>query len=491
MRPTTSTGSMAGVAFILSGCFSMPTGDLTSNVKATPPVLVAPKAAQCVATVSSSAPNDRAQPSLVLRSDAVAVTVPELLQSFDTVLPAAEPDFAAVFAVKSNLVRSKLEAGAAQLVHPTAAPAPPVRPADNASAGAKAEFQIASVQYHNDLAAYQTTYDAEGKQATSDALRQANSLARSISVKSAATRLALLRSSTPSELQTDKVFNALVDGVRQTVVRAQADIARPANLPDSIGSVGTVTPPTSVNLTENDFKAFAKTIRNVLVSPTLAVGALQSGSPVSTAADSGDSVSFKSAFVSYFSAYYKGAFVNRFGTKLTKPAISRTISDAEIASAVQVMWELVFDYTLHTPVWKSGSTYYPGATKEIPTAVAVKLIVAQDLLADADSKHCGITSLKADAIEYLSNAAADRAAALGGLVGSSFGGIHFGFGIMGKISIGDNQLLQAVVKTSLSETAGRAAEEASYRALYWIPYNGETLIADLVQQYLDGNAPKP
>jgi hypothetical protein len=287
------------------------------------------------------------------------------------------------------------------------------------------------------------------------------------------------------------VFNALVDGLRQTVVRAQADIARPANLPDSIGSVGTVTAPTSVNLTDEDFKTFAKTMRNLLVSPTLAVGALQSGSPVSTAAKSGDSVTFKSAFVSYFSAYYKGSFVDRFGTKLAKPGISRTISDAEIASAIKVMWELVFDYTLHTPVWKSGTTYYPGATTEVPTAVAAKLIVAQDLLADADSKHCGITALKAEAIEYLSNAAADRAAALGGLVGGSFGGFHFGFGVMGKLSIGDNQMLQAVVKMSLSETAGRAAEEASYRALYWIPYNGETLISDLVQQYLDGKAPIP
>jgi hypothetical protein len=153
------------------------------------------------------------------------------------------------------------------------------------------------------------------------------------------------------------------------------------------------------------------------------------------------------------------------------------------------MWELIYDYAFRTPVWTStDNKYYPGGSSTAPTVVASKLITPIALLSDGDAHQCGITKLKAEAIQYLSNAASDKASSLGGLVGGSFGGLHFGLGVLGKISVGDNQTLQALVKASLGEAAERATEEASYRVLYWIPYNNETLLADLVQQYLDNKS---
>jgi len=92
--------------------------------------------------------------------------------------------------------------------------------------------------------------------------------------------------------------------------------------------------------------------------------------------------------------------------------------------------------------------------------------------------------LKAEAIQYLAQTAGNRASMLGGTVGGSFGGIHVGLGVFGKWSIGDNQTLQALVKTALNKTFERAAEKAAYSVLYWVPYNGNNL-PDLIQRYLD------
>jgi hypothetical protein len=347
---------------------------------------------------------------------------------------------------------------------------------------------------------------AEANVAITAAHAQAASLARSMAVESTNTRFAKLFAEAPPTLKMDNVFLHLFQGARRSAAIAQSNVAgmptdRQPTLQGRATTVANISPQLDaanaavappLDLNNSDFQSFAKAIRNLMVSPEVAVGGAQlsakGAAAENTANTSEDKVTFKNAFVSYFSAYYNGKFVDRSGTTLTKPSISRTISDAEIATTLQVMWQLIFDYTLRTPVWKSGDLYYPGATKNEPTAVTANLVTPQSLLADADAEHCGITALKAEAIQYLSNAAADRASSLGGMVSGSAGGLHFGFGVLGKLSIGDNQALQAIVQMSLSQMAGRAAEEASWRALYWIPYNDKILVADLVQQYLDGKS---
>lgn len=191
------------------------------------------------------------------------------------------------------------------------------------------------------------------------------------------------------------------------------------------------------------------------------------------------------SFVTYFSAYYEGKFVDRFGSTLPKPVLSQTVASTEIAGTTAVLFELILDSALHTPVWKDkDGNYYPGKKKVVPTAVTAGLAQIQPLIPDTNTHRCGITALKAQAIQYLAQTAGSRASMLGGMVGSSFGGISIGLGVLGKLSIGDNQTLQVLVKTALTKTFERAGEEAAFRILYWMPYDGNSL-GRLIQKYLD------
>ena len=63
------------------------------------------------------------------------------------------------------------------------------------------------------------------------------------------------------------------------------------------------------------------------------------------------------------------------------------------------------------------------------------------------------------------NAASDQATVVGGLVTNTVGGISIGLGVLGKISIGDNQTLSDLAKTAASEVALRAALATSYLTL--------------------------
>jgi hypothetical protein len=334
-------------------------------------------------------------------------------------------------------------------------------------------------------------------QASADAVRQAVALSSALSPAAINARFAVIESEVPQTLKEDKVFRALYAQAHYTANRAQATVASRANISTTNFVVSTPTE-SSDKLSNGDFKAFLITLKTLLTSPDFAVGGKQpnGGSPPSTSvtADASKSgITFKNAFIRYFKDYYDGTFVDRSGTAISKPTLSLTISDTEIGNVVQVMWELILDYTLTTPVWTDGTNYYPGpdGQSKQPTVVHENLVTAQSLLPEDQSKHCGITKTKAEAIWYLTNTASDKASALGGVVTESFGGFSVGLGFLGKFSFGDNQTLQTVIKTSIGELAGRAAEEASYRTLYWIPYNSNTFVMeDLVQQFLDAHSGK-
>lgn len=323
---------------------------------------------------------------------------------------------------------------------------------------------------------------------------QAAQLASSLSIAAALARLHDLRTAGITTLQSDKVFNALLDAVISTAASAQQNIARDASLAGPLFTVPTkATGLPAVALSERDFRAFALLARKLAVTPGLAYG-----TPSSPVAKTALAVSYRTEqteptfselFIDYFKDYYRGTYVDRFGTALTKPALSRTISDAEISGAVQVLWDLLFDYTFRTPVWKdSHGSYYPGDNSNEPTVAVYNVVSPISLLTEADSEKCGITPLKAQAIAYLSNAASNSASSLGGLVGGSAGGIGFSLGFLGKFSLGDNQTLQALVKASLGTGARRAAEEASYRTFFWIPYSSGTTLSQLLKQYLSAKS---
>jgi hypothetical protein len=441
------------VAFVtasITGCYSIPTRELTPSISASG------KSAKCTTTTDDVAASVSAAP---------------MVASAFRRTPAGEPSNMTV----ALLVPALLQSGASS-------PSTSDQPTESSRmvANTVTTNVLVHVPGRDDAA-----INAERDQALSQAQLEANSLARSLSVNAASVRLANLKSESPDELKNDKVFTYLAQTVQTVATHAQIKIASKAALSSGYVPPNDVTPP-SQNLSNGDFKNFAYTVRTLLSSPEIAIGGAQTDHPVVSAANTGDTVTFKNAFVSYFSAYYAGNFVDRFGTKLAKPKLSLTISDTEIGDVVQIMWELIYDYALRTPVWSDGTLYYPGSSKDEPTAAAVKLIKPQTILAKNLSAHCGMTELKLEAVQYLANAASDRASTLGGMVTSSFGGFEIGLGFLGKFSFGDNQTLQTVVKVSIGQAAQRAAEEASYRALYWIPYNQDSILADLVQQYLDG-----
>ena len=56
-------------------------------------------------------------------------------------------------------------------------------------------------------------------------------------------------------------------------------------------------------------------------------------------------------------------------------------------------------------------------------------------------------------------------------------------GAFGKVSVGDNQTVQVVIKTVLAKLAERVAAEAAYRVFYKVP--DKATLADLVHRYLD------
>ena len=209
---------------------------------------------------------------------------------------------------------------------------------------------------------------------------------------------------------------------------------------------------------------------------------------------------FNQVLVAYVAAYVDGKYVDRFGNTLPAPAISRTIGNTEIAGVLAVIIDAVADYMGRSPIWtdSTGKIYYPAAfnkdapdpTKDPqkpplkPTVVDVTIagtpLIKPVPLADGD---CGINGDKAQAIAYLGQTAGLKAAMVGGISGGSFGGFGASFGAFGKISVGDNQTVQVVIKTVLAKVAERVAADAAYRMLYKVP--GKAKLAELVKRYLD------
>jgi hypothetical protein len=184
--------------------------------------------------------------------------------------------------------------------------------------------------------------------------------------------------------------------------------------------------------------------------------------------------------VAYLKAYYDGQFYDRMGTAISKPQLpgvnnltNFSIPDSEIVAAETVLLEFLVDCIDPTPVMgdkddhPTGTTYYPGASTNEPTALTTGLASYVKLLPDG----CGITLKNVWVLKDLANAASDHAAAVGGLVVNTTGGISFGLGILGKISIGDNQTLSDLVKTAASDLALRATLATSYFSLRHVTFN--------------------
>ncbi len=251
------------------------------------------------------------------------------------------------------------------------------------------------------------------------------------------------------------------------------------------------------DLTANELKKFGERIhRNFFMRKDQAQELLEDRA--------GELREFNQVLIGYIEAYVQGKYVDRFGSVLPAPAISRTIGNTEIAGLLSVVVDSVGDYIIRSPVWtkKENETeaHYPAffnATDKKnppkPTGVTVRVgpkdgsplrfAIPTEPLGEAG--QCGIDEAKTKAIEYLGQLAALKASMVGGIAGGSFGGIGVSLGAFGKLSIGDNQTVQVIIKTVLGKVAERAASEAAYRVLFNIPSKKGDETFEMVRSYLD------
>jgi hypothetical protein len=200
-----------------------------------------------------------------------------------------------------------------------------------------------------------------------------------------------------------------------------------------------------------------------------------------------------SRVVRYESYYFNGAFVDRFGSLLSKPTLSLTITDQEVSGAINALIEaLADDLFSETPVWtdnvSSPTKYYPGASSHAPSFLAYENDINSGghLVALAKS-GCGMTELKSEVLGYLAGKAGTWASGESGVILGFVGGANVGLPVvLGKLSIGDNKLVLTIAQTVLSTTAKRAAFEAVIPVLLSIKQQDNAKFAEVLAQLFFG-----
>ena len=176
----------------------------------------------------------------------------------------------------------------------------------------------------------------------------------------------------------------------------------------------------------------------------------------------------------YYAIYFQGKFQTYLGSSLPAPSVTgssttiaiggaSTISDEQIVPAVQVFIEYLFDEILHSTIWVTyGSNnqisgYYPGGSTMQPTYLLVNSDQAGQIeqKIGAGPSGCGMNTFKLGLMTSLINQAATIAAGETGLVVKSAGGIEVGLGVLGKLSVGDNNLVAEVAKNVATVVASR------------------------------------
>lgn len=280
-------------------------------------------------------------------------------------------------------------------------------------------------------------------------------------VSTAKSRLSYL----PPKVQNHDVTDAILRIMVKTSAQAQLDRAKMPAVPGAAPIIGINEQQAAVNafsvpakLTLSQLKDFADKFTDQDLQPNIIPPA--PGAAINP-------------FGTYFTDYYEGKFTDRFGQSVSKPTFSLTVPDAEIAAALIVLVEYTVDLIDPTPVlgdkdpdptthqFPTGTTFYPGGKKNPnePTALTSGLAKYKNIAANT----CGVTTANTAVLADVANAAGDRAATISGLVAQSWGGISIGLGVLGKLSIGDNQTLGTIVKTA----ATRLGSRISYAAAYW------------------------
>jgi len=222
-------------------------------------------------------------------------------------------------------------------------------------------------------------------------------------------------------------------------------------------------------------------------------------------------VRLSAMLAAYLKEYLRGKFVDRAGNELPKPKLGKTIGNDTIVGFETVILEACFDYAYLTPaLYEEGDMEYEeayvgplnadlgvgvtppagGATtykvkldgadavfvrlfkqtgkpkifnkeKKKPTFVKVRADLIAPLSTDS---HKGVTALERETIDFISDLSSQGSQQLSGLIARLFGGIHVGFGILGKVSVGDNDTIAKSVETFTEVSSRRYLEARAFDA---------------------------
>lgn len=237
----------------------------------------------------------------------------------------------------------------------------------------------------------------------------------------------------------------------------------------------------------------------------------------------GTGASLKTILAAYLKEYLSGRFVDRDGNELPKPKLGKTIGNDVIVGFETVLLEAIFDYAYLTPaLYTEGEMEYeprwvgpldakqhvtvtptqpagPGASYDVAIAASQKYFVQlyveagrprvfnkekkrptfikvlPTLVAQISTDpQSGVTALERDAIEFVGNLNALGSQQLSGLITRLFGGIHVGFVLFGKVSIGDNDTVAKAVETLAEVCSRRYLDAAGYDTFNRFIYHEHT-----------------
>jgi hypothetical protein len=126
----------------------------------------------------------------------------------------------------------------------------------------------------------------------------------------------------------------------------------------------------------------------------------------------------------------------------------------------------------HLTVAEAKPTYYPAASTTEPSTLTLTGRTATPM-ASLDPKNvgCGMTILKAKAINTLAQDFGSAASNSAGAAVGTIGGVGFSLGIFGKVSIGDNKAVTSLVESATSELVKRLTVETTYPVLESVAFN--------------------
>jgi hypothetical protein len=308
-----------------------------------------------------------------------------------------------------------------------------------------------------DLNSLIATIDDNGTLATLRTCAPSSGLVAAAEANAIPARAPTIFGMLPDPLQNDAVVRAAFWQSQNVTLKAAAVAAPSFTSAAAPTGLTPGTPPPMASLTPSDFYKFGSLVAEyVLRQPNVR---------------SGMSDAFAQTVSQYYLAYYAGKFTTYFGASYAQPTVSMTIGDNEITQAAMVFVELLFDQILSSQVWSSTTTdgdgkkttmYYPGGTTKKPT---VATLDPRILVSIPTSDKCTMTVAKATLINYVAQEFATAASANSALTIKSVGGVEIGLGILGKLSIGDNNTLSNLAKNVASEVVLRLTAQLAYTVL--------------------------